>query len=68
MENCVWIRVIGKGGLEKGTVIDEAVTFTELDKLQYPESKVMAMISTMRDELEEHESKYSDEVKKQLGI
>lgn len=66
MENCIWIRVIGKGGMEKGTVIEEAVTFLELDRSRYPDKRILTVIQGMREELEGYENDYPEELKKRI--
>lgn len=68
MENYLRLQVVGKGGREKGTVIDEVITFTELDAALDVELIVMDKINTMREHLKKHESDYSPELKKELGI
>jgi len=62
------LQIVGKGGWDKGTVIDEVITFTELDAALDVELIVMDKVNALREQLKKHESNYTPELKKELGL
>jgi len=60
LENTVRITVIGKDGYGKGVVIDDIISFKELDYLDNPKDKLMEMVNGMRKELGKYEINHNE--------
>lgn len=68
MENVLWLRVIGHGGMEKGTVIEDSIPFSEMENHPFPENIIYERFLDMQVQLLKHENEYPDKLKKELGI
>lgn len=68
MENFLRLQIVGHGGWDKGTVIDDVIPFSELQNYPFPENIIYEKFLDMQVQLLKHENDYTPELKKELGI